>query len=187
MPVSRRKVAAVLVLAIVSLVVFLTFGVKIRSSPREQTREATVEEAAAPTEAALAFLATVDAGDYEKTWIDASPVLRNATSKTAWLLLLRTSRAALGTLQERKRIGVWFADKVKDGPSGRYAVVAFESTFANTTLEEKITMILIEDAWKIAGYHMKKHIKIGSTVPQNPDASGENLARLAPSAVGMRG
>jgi hypothetical protein len=187
-PVSRRKVAAVLVLAIVSLVVFLTFGVKIRITPREQARATTAEEAAAPTEAALTFLATVDAGDYEKTWADVSPGLRNATNKTTWLLLLRTNRAALGTLQGRKRVGAGFADNLKDAPPGRYAVVAFESTFANTTIEEKIAMVFIDNAWKIAGYHMKKRIAtIGSTVPRNPDVSGENLARLAPSPAGIRG
>lgn len=187
-PVSRRKVAVVLVLAIVSLAVFLTFGVKIRRTTREQPRATTVEEAAAPTEAALAFLATVDAGDYEKAWTDVSPLLRNATNKTSWLLLLRTSRAALGTLQGRKRIGAGFPDKLEDAPPGRYAVVAFESTFATTTLEEKVTMVFIDDAWKIAGYHMKKRIlQIGSTVPRNPDAAGEKPARLAPSPAGMRG
>lgn len=169
--VSRRKLAAVLVLAIVSLAAFLTFGVRIRIN--QKVRAATAAEAVAPTEAALTFLTTVDAGDYEKTWVDASPVLRNATNKTTWLMLLRTSRAALGTLQERKRTGAGLVDKLKDLPDGRYAVVAFESTFANTTLEEKVTLVFIDDAWKIVGYHLKKRIAmIGSTVPQNPDVSG---------------
>lgn len=156
--VSRRRIAAILVLAIVSIAAFLVFGIRYKTGRSEPPQAGTAEQQAEATAAALEFLAVVDAGDYERTWVEAGPLLRQTDTKIGWLMLLRTSRAALGDLRERKRLGVGFVSKVRGGPPGRYAGVAFEGRFANTTVQEHVPLQFHDGQWKITGYHIKKNI-----------------------------
>lgn len=153
---SPRKIVVILVVAALSLVALAWngFGIRFRSAPPADP--GTPEQQAVVAKAAFAILDVVDAGDYERAWIEGSPLLQQSVSKSRWLMGLTALRARLGTLKERRGVGVGFTHNLGEGPDGEYCAVGFESSFATTAVREKVTMHFHEERWKMVGYKVKK-------------------------------
>ncbi|QHF44981.1 hypothetical protein PspS35_14765 [Pseudomonas sp. S35] len=107
---------------------------------------------------ARAFLALLDAGTAQMTWPAVSPVLQAKTSQQVWVTSLKGLRLGLGSFQKREPVALGFIDQLPDAPAGNYAVIEFASTFAMTTVQEKVILRDDDKHWGIAGYFVHKRV-----------------------------
>lgn len=117
---------------------------------------------------AVAFLMLLDAGEPAKTWTAASPVMQAKTSELAWVAGLKALRLGLGSLQARKPETVGFIVDLPDAPAGRYAVIEFASTFATTTVKEKVIFRDDDTRWGVVGYFVHKSVTFGGDDKKAP-------------------
>ena len=139
---KRRNVGllAVLVLSI------LVCGLFAESEKEEQA----VAEA-------KAWLALVDAGEYEKSWERSSSLFRNAVDQAGWKQALNGTRKPLGKVITRELKSTQFATSLPGAPDGEYVVIQFSSKFdMKESAIETVTPMVDEDGtWRVAGYFIK--------------------------------
>ena len=88
-----------------------------------QAPDATEAQAVA---AAEAWLATVDAGDYGKSWDDAAKLFRNAVTKEDWERAAAGVRAPLGAVTSRNLKSKQAMTSLPGAPDGHYVVIQFD-------------------------------------------------------------
>ncbi len=115
------------------------------------------DEEAAAIAAAEAWLATVDAGDYEDSWDEAASAFQMAITKADWARALRGARGPLGALTSRTATRSSYQTSLPGAPDGEYVIIQFESSFANkASAVETVTPMRDEDgAWRVSGYFVK--------------------------------
>ena len=108
-------------------------------------------------EAAHAWLGTVDAGEYEKSWEDAAVYFRNAISKDNWIKALNGVRPPLGDLMSRELKSAVYTTALPGAPDGEYVVIQFVTVFANKqqAIETVTPMKDPDGAWRVSGYFIK--------------------------------
>jgi hypothetical protein len=130
-------------------------GLVLMSSPGASAADAAMSGDAA-TESALAWLSVVDDGDYARSWDTASSFFQQGVSKERWITMVRSVRDQLGALKSRSESGVNLTKSLPGVPDGDYAVVRFQSSFANKAdAIESVTMILEQGRWMAAGYFIR--------------------------------
>jgi hypothetical protein len=104
--------------------------------------------------AARAWLAVVDAGDYDESWNAAAGYFRNALSQQQWRQTLTGVRQPLGNVVSRELRGKTYATELPGAPDGEYVVIQFNTTFENKRVAiETVTPMLENDgSWLVAGY-----------------------------------
>lgn len=113
------------------------------------------EEQHKATEDAKAWLALVDAGNYDQAWSDAAGRLRK-TDKADWIASTKTMREALGALVRRHPSGVVMTKSVAGLSSGDYALVFFTTAYEkNPEATEKLTMVMDGGTWRTVTYTAK--------------------------------
>jgi hypothetical protein len=104
------------------------------------------------TEAGKAWLALVDAGNYDQAWTEAGKQLRHG-KQADWVASTKAMREALGALVRRHPGGVVMTKSVVGLSSGDYALVFFTTDFAQKPeATEKVTMTMEGGAWKTVAY-----------------------------------
>lgn len=133
------------------VVVVLALG--LMAGPSSASEEA---EARA-VEAAEAWLAIVDQGDYEKSWEEAAELLRNAVTKGQFGQSLGAARGPLGEVQSRKVNSTQYATELPGAPDGEYVVIQFETSFAKkqNAVETVTPMLEADGAWRVSGYYIR--------------------------------
>ena len=116
----------------------------------------TAEEQTAVAKAANAFLKRLDAGKADETWSTASPLLSRSTNQVVWSVGIRTFRGSVGSFKSRGLKGIGFTHTVDGVPPGDYAGVGFDTTFSNSTVEEKVVLHKDQGEWKVMGYFLTK-------------------------------
>lgn len=108
-------------------------------------------------EAADAWLALVDRGDYEKSWSQAAALFRNAVTADQWSQQLRAARAPLGGLVSRKVKSKQYAESLPGAPDGKYVVIQYETSFQNkkSAVETVTPMMDSDGTWRVSGYFIK--------------------------------
>jgi hypothetical protein len=115
-------------------------------------------EGTAQAEAASrAWLATVDAGDYGKSWDEAAALFRKALTREQWEEALRKVRAPLGKVVSRKLRDAKATSSLPGAPAGEYVVIQFATDFENRPgMTETITPMKDPDGgWRVSGYYIK--------------------------------
>jgi len=141
--------------------VILTLGALMALSPTlagEDDQEAAKKDAVA---AMQAWLGEMDAGNYAKSWSDASKKFQKAVTSDQWVILGKNVRTPLGKLVERKlasaayQSGMLSADPNAD--KGTYVLAQFETSFENMKYaRESVTVEKEADGtWRAAGYLIK--------------------------------
>ncbi len=107
--------------------------------------------------AARAWLAAVDAGDYDGSWNASAGYFRNAIGKEQWRQTLTGVRQPLGEVLNRELRAKTYATEVPGAPDGEYVVIQFNTTFENKRVAvETVTPMLEDDgSWLVAGYFIK--------------------------------
>lgn len=134
---------------IASAVLFLTALTTVSFA-----QDATIKAA---TAAAKQWLATVDAGQYGKSWDTASSLFQGKISKQQWEQALDQTRKPLGKMESRQFKSALPTKNLPGVPAGDYCVIQFTTKFANGgTLIETVTPMLDKDGqWKVSGYLIK--------------------------------
>lgn len=108
------------------------------------------------TDSAKAWLALVDAGNYEQSWKDASTLIQNRFSEADWATTVKPAREPFGAVVSRTPAGVDMEKSLPGAPDGDYAVVHFKTGFAKKAeAKETVTMVLENGNWKCAGYFIE--------------------------------
>jgi hypothetical protein len=122
---------------------------------RVPAAEATPEQAA--EKAALAWLATVDAGQYGESWDQAAELFRKALTRPQWVEAVQKARAPLGKMISRKLRSVDYTRKTSEPSPGEYVVIEYDTDFANRNgAIERVTPMKDKDGvWRVSGYYIR--------------------------------
>jgi hypothetical protein len=108
-------------------------------------------------EAAEAWLARVDQGEYAKSWEEAAPAFKQAVSQEQWEAAVASVRGPLGKVEARELLGAQFTTTLPGAPDGAYLVIQFKTRFANKAeaVETITPMKDVGGLWKVSGYFVK--------------------------------
>ena len=116
------------------------------------------EEATKPAQdAALAWLALTDAGQYGSTWEHAAAYFKASLTKAAWVGAITPVRAPLGAMEGRKLKSATFTRDLPGAPAGEYVLIQFDTHFQNKpgAVETVVPMREKDGSWKVSGYFIK--------------------------------
>jgi hypothetical protein len=109
-----------------------------------------------PDDRAKQWMSLVDDGDFAEgakqigSQIGATPLQRDAQA-----LLLRNEREPVGAMASRNLKDVRLTTSLPGKPSGQYAVVRYDSSFARkATAIETVTLALTQGAWSVIAYRI---------------------------------
>lgn len=131
-----------------SLMVLIPAAVAAPSSALPTSPE---EEAQA---AAEAWLALLDAGDYEASWSEASMMFQGAVTAEAWAEQMGAVRAQVGEVESRELVVAEAVTDPPGAPAGEYVQLRYQSAFGSAgRLAEVVAAVYEEDrGWRVAGY-----------------------------------
>ncbi len=127
-----------------------------RPAPSRPPAEHAAEEKQAG-EAARAWLALVDGGDYATSWDNAARLFKGAVTKEQWQQSLTGVRGPIGAVVSRELNSAQYATSLPGAPDGEYVVIQFATVFENKKSSvETVTPMLDEDGtWRVSGYYIK--------------------------------
>ena len=107
--------------------------------------------------AARGWLATVDAGDYGRSWDEAAGHFRAAVGKPEWERAVAGVRGPLGRVLARTLKSATFTRTLPGAPDGEYVVIQYDTRFEHKAAAvEMVTPKREPDrAWRVAGYFIR--------------------------------
>ncbi len=118
-------------------------------------QKATADPAA--VSAAQAWLATIDEGNYARSWSNSAPIFQEKVTERSWEHSMETFRKPLGNLLSRKLKTAQPQTHMPGAPDGQYVVLQFDASFAEKKgAIETVTVGLEKDGvWRASGYYIK--------------------------------
>jgi hypothetical protein len=114
------------------------------------------DDSAAAKVAAAGWLAIMDAGDYPASWDAAAGIFKSALTSAAWSQAATQVRTRLGAMQSRADKSLTMATSLPGVPDGNYAVLQFDTAYANKAVSvETVSLVLEDGQWKVVGYFIK--------------------------------
>ena len=116
------------------------------------------EEATQPAQnAARAWLALTDGGQYDASWDQAAAFFKASITRAAWSGAVASVRSPLGPLKARKLRSATFMRQLPGAPAGEYVVIQYETQFQNRAgaIETITPMRESDGSWKVSGYFIK--------------------------------
>ncbi|WP_141454211.1 DUF4019 domain-containing protein [Pseudoxanthomonas sp. z9] len=153
-------------IALFALLVLLA-GCRVSFTPSQEDKlpastAGTAEEQEAARKAAEGYLALIDSQQYQKTWEDAGPALKDMTSEFVWVNTLKLTRKIV-LPEGRKLQGFGFSTRVDARvPEGEYVVVQYLRRADGATGTEKVVMQRHEGRWMIIGYFVHKQVNFSA-------------------------
>ena len=109
-----------------------------------------------PAAASEQWLRLLDQKDYGASWREASPEFKKRLSEDMWTDAVAKVRGPLGPVTVRKVANVTNTKSLPGLPDGDYAVVQFQTAFANkANAVETVTLIGGADGARVGGYFIK--------------------------------
>ncbi|MCP1313686.1 MULTISPECIES: DUF4019 domain-containing protein [unclassified Halomonas] len=106
--------------------------------------------------AVLAWLESIDQGDFEKAWDEASPLLQRPLSPRMLERTIELARHDFGPLEARRRVRVTSDTSMPGAPRDDYKIFTYQTRFANrASITETITPHLEEGVWRVSGYYVQ--------------------------------
>ncbi len=129
---------------------FLIGALSATATARVSNPEPAAEAAAAK------WLALVDAGKYNQSWIQAASYVRQTVAQAAWSSSVAAARAQCGPLQARRLASAYVTSYLPDSPDGHYVVIHYSSQFARKKkVVETLTMVeQSPNQWRVIGYYI---------------------------------
>ena len=94
---------------------------------------------------------------------------RIACSVAAISASTTTRPRSLQTIPARRNSNaIGFIDQMSDVPAGNYEVIEFASTFATTTVQEKVIVRDDDKHWGIVGYFVNMRVVFGEAAKKAP-------------------
>lgn len=126
------------------------------SSTEVQRSEAQASKELAARDAALKWLALLDAGEYGKAWDGCAQLFRQRVTRQQWVESLPPTRSAFGAMKERRNEVATYKTSLPGAPDGEYVTVRFGTKFEkNEDVEELLTLVLEGGVWRPTGYSIR--------------------------------
>ena len=117
---------------------------------------ALADPSADATNAAKAWVALVDAGNFAQSWTASSGLMQARISQADWAKAAQPVHDQLGPVISREPAGVDMMKALPGAPDGDYAIVHFKTKFAKKAdAKETVTMMMDGGKWKSAGYFIQ--------------------------------
>ena len=129
----------------------LAYGAKPTPTP---TPNPTPTREQPAIDAAMRWLAIVDADQYGDSWDGAAELFKKAVTRSLWIAALTKVRLPLGKLLSRKLGAARYVTDMPDAPVGEYVVIEYDSNFTTGgPMTERITPMKDPDGvWRVSGY-----------------------------------
>lgn len=116
----------------------------------------TTQEVGAAREAGQAWLAHIDASNYERSWQAAAQMFKDQVTPEQWTQAGQQVRAQTGALESRTFAGGEYTTSLPGAPQGEaYVVLTYDAQFADANGQETLVMVREVSAWKAAGYRVQ--------------------------------
>ena len=140
-----------------SFLLVMTPLIGIASLAQADTIAPTAAQTAGLRPAAMAWLAKLDTGDHNGTWGTAAAPFKSALTAQQWQQALKGARSPLGAVVQRQDKATTYARSLPGAPDGQYAVMQFDTEFANKTkaVETVTTVLEADGVWRVAGYFIR--------------------------------
>jgi hypothetical protein len=108
-------------------------------------------------DAARQWLERLDGGNTGPLWDNASKTLQKRVTRDKWVSGLRDMRQPFGKVDGRRAVKFARAHELPDAPSGDYAIIEFETDFANgkRAVEQVVWFLEPDDIWRVSGYFIR--------------------------------
>ena len=108
------------------------------------------------SQASMAWLASVDGGDYALSWRKAGMLFQNRITSDKWVTSLNQVRQPLGKVISRSIKNAVEHTSLPGVPDGQYCVITFITSFARKqTSLETVTLVESNNDWRVVGYFIK--------------------------------
>jgi hypothetical protein len=135
------------------IVLALVMGAFLARSPAARAQDPDSGPAIA---AMTGWLETIDAGEYGRSWDEASSLFRGSVTRDRWLEAMRGSRRPLGERKSRKLAKAEFHRSLPGAPDGTYFVLTFDTSFLDKShAVETVAAMKEGDGWRAAGYFIR--------------------------------
>ncbi|MFC7367232.1 MULTISPECIES: DUF4019 domain-containing protein [Vreelandella] len=105
--------------------------------------------------AALAWLESIDNGEYQQAWEASSPLLKAPLSSSMLARTVELARNEFGQVESRRRIRASRYTSMPGAPDGDYMVFVFQTRFENKARGiETVTPHLENGTWRVSGYYV---------------------------------
>ena len=111
----------------------------------------------AAEDAAKAWLALMDSGQYARSWKDSAQLFKKEVTQEEWEKSAKLARESLGRLVSRSLKVEQYGKSLPGDPDGEYLILVFDSSFEKrTTAGETVVPVKEKDGvWRVAGYATK--------------------------------
>ena len=107
-------------------------------------------------QAALTWLAMVDAERYDDSWDASAPLFQAQVEKVQWGRMAAKARQPLGAKLSREMVVAEYRGELPNAPDADYVIFNFSTEFADgKTWVETVTMMRVADRWRGLGYFIK--------------------------------
>ena len=102
---------------------------------------------------AQAWLIRIDAGEYSRSWEEASRLFKGSVQRNDWVDTLKKHRAPLGKVISRRIEQAFYRNELPGAPRGDYVVIRISTRFEHREMAaETITPVLEDGEWRVADY-----------------------------------
>jgi hypothetical protein len=135
------------------LLMVIALGIAVATMPRAAEEDIDTLPA---TNAALAWLALVDAGRYGESWQTAAEAFRSGVTQSQWEAMVAPVRGKVGNVVLRKPLSLKYMHDLPGAAKGEYVVVQYTTRFDAGVFTETVTpMKQADGSWKVSGYYIK--------------------------------
>lgn len=147
---GRDIMKRIAVVTLIVAVVFCMYAIAVYGGDNSAKEKAAED-------AAKAWLAVVDGGNYAQSWKDAAKFFKDNITQSKWEEALNGVRTPLGKMISRKLKSKTYTTTIPGGPDGEYVIIQYTTSFEKKkSAVETVTPVLDKDGkWKVSGYFIK--------------------------------
>ena len=103
------------------------------------------------------WLQLVDAGKYDSSWVEASPIFKAAVTQKRWSGQMQAIRRPMGSVKSRKVKSTQYRTEMPGAPDGDYVIIQFDTEFEHkkSAVETLTPAKNAQSEWRISGYYIK--------------------------------
>jgi len=123
--------------------------------------------------AAQAWLGRMAERDFEKSWEEAAPLLREQMDRDAWRQRAAQLVDSIGVPSARTFTTVRARDTLRQS-AGPFVILRARATHAAGPFEELLVLTPVDDTWRVAGYRVTPPRRPAPPVPKSPRGTDDS-------------
>jgi hypothetical protein len=133
---------------------FILFACSILALGTAAGFAATDDQIAAALPVAKAWVAQIDAGLYDDSYLAAGTALHEKFTQNHWDLVLKALRPPWGSVVSRQAVSHVYKPDGFEGTSGEFMVITYATTFKNLDAAREVVVLHLEGGqWRGVGYN----------------------------------